>query len=72
MRTEAFDLVLLSQDTEDSELKAADVMVAAPQAQKQSLITLREFGYFAAISLLGGALFFVFFLGLGVLFTLFP
>lgn len=71
VRTEAFDLVLLSQDTKDSELKAADVMVAAPQAQKQTLITLREFGYFAGISVLVFVIFFVlvmgiFFLGLFV------
>jgi hypothetical protein len=67
VRTEAFDLVLLSQDAGDSELKAADLMVAAAHSQKQSLLTSREFGYFAALTLLFAALWFVLFLGFMVL-----
>jgi len=64
VRTEAFDLILMSQDTRDSGLKAADVMAAAPQSKQQSLITLREFGYFAGATLLLGSLFFLLYLGL--------
>jgi hypothetical protein len=70
VRSEAFDLVLLAQDTGDSELKVADVTAAAPQAQKRSLLTSRELGYFAALTLLFAALFFVLFLGFTVLFLI--
>jgi hypothetical protein len=73
VRSEGFDLSLLAQDEENPELRAADIAADAPQSSRQSLITLREFGYFAGLTLLVGALFVFIFLGtvfLGFIFQL--
>jgi hypothetical protein len=72
VRSEGLDLSLMAQDVGDPELKAADMLVAAPQANRQSLITLREFAYFAAITIVGGSLLFFLIFLLGLLFTFFP
>lgn len=72
VRSEAFDLALLAQDTGDSEFRMAEVTAAAPQAQQRSLLTLRELGYFAGLTFLVGSLFLVIFLGFMLLVFLLP
>lgn len=72
VRSEAFDLALLAQDTGDSEFRMAEVTAAAPQAQQGSLLTLRELGYFAGLTFLVGSLFLVIFLGFMLLVFLLP
>ncbi len=61
VRSEGFDLAVRAQDDQNEERLVGQLMSAAPQADQASLMTSRELGYFAGLTLIPVALYFAFF-----------
>lgn len=68
VRSEGFDLVVRAQDGKGEDQVVAELMSRAPQADQGSLITSRELGYFAGLTLIPVGLYFAFFFFLTLLF----
>jgi hypothetical protein len=60
VRSEGFDLAVRAQDGDGEKRVAAELMSGAPQANQDSLLTAREMGYFAGLTLIPVGLYFVF------------
>lgn len=59
VRTEGFDLALLAQNAGAEPMAVADVTAQVPEAERTSLVTVNELGYFAGISVAVFALYFL-------------
>lgn len=62
VRSEGFDLAVRAQDGGSEKLVVAALISGAPQADQSSLITYRELGYFAGLSMIPVGFYFAFFL----------
>lgn len=60
VRTEGFDLALLSTDALDNDTGVTGITTQAPLPERGSLVTMTEMGYFAAFSVGGGIVYMLF------------
>lgn len=71
VRSEGFDLAVRAQDGDNEQHVVAELMSGAPQADQASLMTSRELGYFAVLTLVPVGLYFAFFFLLTLLIAIF-
>jgi hypothetical protein len=58
IRTEGFDLALLSQGVSGGPIEVAEITAQAPQPEQTNLVTMTEMGYFALVEI-GGIILYV-------------
>jgi hypothetical protein len=61
IRTEGFDLALLSATTSDGQAGLPSITAQAPPPERGNLVTMTEMGYFALVSIGAGVLYFLIF-----------
>jgi hypothetical protein len=69
IRTEGFDLTLLSESVTGSQIEVGEITARAPQPEQSNFVTMNEMGYFVLVSMGGVVVLFIFWM-IGAIFGL--